>query len=224
MLRSPLTWIVLAILLAGGGFISFLVFGYTTVPTVDTQAAMLKTANTQMVKGNPKAPVKIVEYADFLCPYCAKFTHDVMPSIEQNYIDTGKVAVEFRPVNVIAEDSGRAAEGAYCAADQKKFWDYYTTAYNLTWNNYYAEGKKPADVPLFKAVVINDVARQAGLNVDSFSTCIQSGKYTTAVATMTKQMADNGFNGTPSFLINQQHYTGYAPYNVVKLTIDSYIK
>lgn len=69
-----------------------------------------------------------MEFADILCPYCAKANQQVIPQIKSNYIDTGKVHYEVRLVAMIAPDSQHAGEGAYCAAKQGKFWNYLDTA------------------------------------------------------------------------------------------------
>lgn len=191
---------------------------------VSTKTGLLKTTNAAMTEGNPRAPVKLVEYADFLCPYCSKFAQYVMPSIEKDYVRTGKVEVEFRPVAVITADSQRAAEGSYCAADQGKFWNYYRTAYGETWNDYYANNKKPEDVLSFRGNAINSLAQSAGLNVSNFSICVNSGKYATTVQQATDDFNKANFHGTPSFLINNVPYTGYAPYNMVQPVLNSYLK
>lgn len=182
-----------------------------------------KVLNPQMALGNPNAKVKIVEYADLMCPFCAKFSQKIMPRINSQYIKTGLVHFEYRPVAVIAQDSARAAEGAYCAGDQNKFWNYYQTVYSTTWNQYYIFGKKPNQIPIFKGNNINTVATNSNLNVQQFDSCLVSGKYQLTVQQSTVSAEKYGMTGTPYFLINNQVYSGYAPFSVYQAIIQSYL-
>lgn len=220
ILRSGYFLSALAVAVVAGALAAFLAYGGQSVAPSGNDAAGSQT----MQQGSPAAPVHMVEYADFLCPYCAKFASQTMPSVQQHYVNSGKLQLQFIPVAVIAPDSQRAAEGAYCAADQRKFWNYYATAYRETWDGYYAEGKKPADVPLFHGNAIEGLAQSAGLNLATFESCIDSGKYTATVQNDTAAFEKRGFRGTPAFLINNTPYQGYVPYSAVQPVIDSYLK
>lgn len=191
------------------------------------QSVPAKTATTlqnpSMILGNKNAPVTMVEYADFLCPYCAKYSNEVEPQVKQNYIDTGKVKFEFRPIAYIASDSARAAEGGYCAADQNKFWQYHDYVYKTTWQDYYSKATPPEQIPIFKQANIKAVAVAAGLDGNAFLSCIDSGRHKAEVAKLTADAQSKGISGTPHFLINSQSFTGFAPYSVVKTTIDSFL-
>jgi len=74
--------------------------------------------------GDPNAPVRIIEYADFQCPYCLQYWRATEPQIIKTYVATGKVYYEYRSVGAfIGPDSALAAEAVYCAGDQNKFWN-----------------------------------------------------------------------------------------------------
>lgn len=221
--HSVFFWLAIAVIGLAGAALFYFNYGGTSGP-VTTNDQILKTVNASMTKGDAHAPVKMVEYADFLCPYCSKFAYNVMPSIERDYINTGKVRLEFRPVAVIAPDSQRAAEGAYCAAEQNKFWDYYQTAYDTTWSKYYAKGAKPEQVPSFHLSAIEGIAESAGLDVHAFSICVNDGRYTDTVKQATDAFQKNSWHGTPTFFINNEQYIGYVSYDVAKPVIDSFIK
>lgn len=222
IVNSVYVWLAFVVLLLAGGTFLFFNYGGSTKPAA-SRTDLLRTANAAMDTGSRKAPVKMVEYADFLCPYCSKFAHDVMPSIQSDFVQSGKVQLEFRPVAVIAPDSQRAAEGAYCAADQHKFWNYYDMAYAKS-DDYFTRGAKPEDIPAFRGDNIRSLAQSAGLNVPDFMLCLDNGTYTSTVKTATKNFGKLAFNGTPTFLINNVQYQGYAPYSVVKPIIESYLK
>lgn len=188
-------------------------------------SAILKTANPNMSLGKENTPVRIVEYADLLCPYCAKFSQTVMPQIEKNYINTGKVHFEYRPVGVITADSPKAAEGAYCASDQNKFWKYYQAVYSTTWNDYYKYGKPASSIPIFRNQNdLNKIIAESGLNTSQFNSCLNSAKYASKVTANTFDFQQLGAQGTPYFLINNQTYDGYAAYSVFQAIINSFIQ
>jgi protein-disulfide isomerase len=76
------------------------------------------------------APVVLVEFSDFQCPYCKKFTDEIEPAIMRDFVSTGKVLFKYVPYSFLDDNSpGResknAAEAAYCAGDQGKFWEYH---------------------------------------------------------------------------------------------------
>lgn len=174
-----------------------------------------------MSKGNPAAPVKIVEYADILCPFCAKANSEVIPKIESDYINKGKAHLEVRLVAMIAPDSQRAAEGAYCAAEQNKFWAYINTAYERTWNDYYSKNKSPEEVPLFSQSNIQSFAKSIPLDTLNWNDCMQSGRYKATLIENRKQLSDLDAFGTPDFVINKHNYSGAPPYASFKAVIDS---
>ena len=78
----------------------------------------------QPTLGDPEAPVLIVEFAEFYCPYCAKFTWETFPKIEEDYIATGRVRYEFRNLVVHGEAALLAAVAGECAHDGGRFWSY----------------------------------------------------------------------------------------------------
>jgi hypothetical protein len=90
-----------------------------------------------LTAGDPNAPIKVVEYADFQCPSCQQVFLVLEPEIIKKYINTGKVFYTFEPFSFLGPESYRAAEAAYCAADQGKFWDYH----DLVFSNWAGENQ-----------------------------------------------------------------------------------
>jgi protein-disulfide isomerase len=142
------------------------------------------------VIGSPTAPVVIVEFSDFECPFCAKFTKEIWPDLKAKYVDTGKVQLAFRhlplPMHKRAEP---AAESAVCAAEQQKFWPVHDQLF-------LAAGKlEDGDLARYAA--------DAGVEPSRFATCL-SARATAEV----KQDADAAkslkLGGTPSFLIGRR--------------------
>src|SRR3989344_1487036 len=78
-------------------------------------------------KGDKNAPIVMLEFSDFQCPFCAKFWAETLPQIEKNYVDTGKVYFVYKdfPLSEIHPFAQQAAEAALCAGEQGKFWEYH---------------------------------------------------------------------------------------------------
>lgn len=82
-----------------------------------------------VILGDPNAPVTVIEYGDYQCPFCARFFTDVEPFIRDEYIKTGKVKMVFRNYAFLGPESVDAAEAAECAKDQGKFWEFHDALY-----------------------------------------------------------------------------------------------
>ena len=201
--------------------------GNQSEPSSDKQA-ILSQEDTRFSKGDPDAPVKIIEYADILCPYCAKANSDVIPQIETDYIDTGKAYYEVRVVGMISPDSMRAAEGAYCSADQNMFWKYIDEAYTYTWDNHYSKNESPSNVKTFNEAHIADFISQVGItkNVDKieWQQCMDENKYQELVMKNKEDMSKMEAYGTPHFSINGKDYNGSPPYSAFKGVIEAALK
>ena len=187
-------------------------------------SSVLAIQDQRLSQGDANAPVKIVEYTDILCPYCAQANANIIPRIKSDYIDTKKAHYEVRLVARIAPDSKRAAIGAYCAAEQGKFWEYLDTAYTRTWNEFYSSNKSPEEVNLFSELLITDFAKRLGLDMPSWQTCLTSGKYDSALEKNQAKMREMEAYGTPHFVINEKSYSGAPPYPAFQAVIDGELK
>ena len=197
-------------------------FGYLLVrpDDTDTTAKQKPAAPTLAMakaytKGDPNAPVKLVQYSDFLCPSCSQVSLGIMPEIEKQYVETGKVYFEFRPMAFIAAGSQTAAEGAYCAADQGKFWEYHDAAYQAVWQGYFSKGIDPREVPLYSHSGVVDIATSARIDSEQMATCLANGTNTKAVTSYTQKAQAAGVNGTPYFEVNGRAINGVPSYDVL---------
>ncbi|RPH57689.1 MAG: DsbA family protein, partial [Chloroflexi bacterium] len=163
--------------------------------------------------GDPNAPVKIIEYSDFQCPYCGKFTTDTEQQIIDAYIATGKVYFEYRSFGqFIGEESVRAAEAAYCAGDQGKFWEMHDIIFaNQTGENVGAYTDKR----------LNTFARELGLDMNTFDDCFSSGKYRERVLQDGVDAQQAGIRATPSFLVNGKVLEGAQPFSAFQKEIEA---
>jgi protein-disulfide isomerase len=169
---------------------------------------MVAVMDDDEVKGDPNAPVTIVEFSDFECPYCTRFFTQTLPAITEQYIDTGKVKFVYRDFPLsFHPNAQKAAEAAECAADQDKFWDMH--------DKLFEDGVK-GGVNSFK-----QYAAELGLDTAAFDECLDSGKYTDEVQ---KDLADGsrlGVSGTPGFFVNGKYVNGAQPFEVFQQAIEA---
>jgi protein-disulfide isomerase len=165
--------------------------------------------------GNPDASVKVVEFADFQCPACASYWSSLEPYIIENYIDTGKVYFTYSPFSFLGQgtqwdESKKSAEAAYCANDQQKFWEFH----DLIFANHNGENGG-----VYTQDFLTAFAEELNLDVNTFTECLTSGKYTAQIETDNEFAQTSGATYTPSFLVNGQVINA----NDLITTIDSLI-
>jgi protein-disulfide isomerase len=161
------------------------------------------------IKGSSDAPVTIVEFSDFQCPFCSRFHSDTLPQIENEYIKTGKVQFAYMhfPLDTIHPQATPAALASECANEQGKFWEYH----NLIFQNQQSLGDAG-----YKAW-----AQQLSLDTQKFDECYASQKYIGKVRGDLQKGSAAGIQGTPGFLVNGQLVSGAQPFSVFKQVIDA---
>ncbi len=174
----------------------------------DTLAAL---ADDDAVKGNPNAPVTIVEFSDFECPYCQAFYQNTLPRIQQKYINSGLVKLVYRDYPLSGHAGAEpAAIAAECAREQggdDMYYNYHDAIFDKG-------GSMTGEL-------LRSFA--AGLNLDlgAFDACVGSGKYTAEVQADLQQAYAIGVRGTPAFVINGQGISGNRPYETFEYAIDA---
>lgn len=159
------------------------------------------------VFGDPNAPVTIIEFSDYQCPYCRSFYNETLPQIVTNYVDTGKVKIVYRDLPLLDKHPGAmpSAIAANCARAQGGDEMYYKM------HDAIFDGQNA--VSLKKTVEITDeslkqYAIDLGLDTATFNTCFEEGNEAEEVQ---KDMADAdaiGISATPSFLVNNYFIEG----------------
>ncbi len=158
--------------------------------------------------GDPNAPIKIEEFSDFQCPFCERFHKETEPLLRQYYIDTGKVQFVYRSMgNFVSDNIARskatptppttesqdAAQAAYCAGEQNKFWEMHA----LLFANVIGE-----DAGSFTDKRLKAIAKKVdGLDVRKFNSCYDGGKYKDRVQKDFQDGKAAGVTGTPGFMI-----------------------
>lgn len=178
-------------------------------PTVAPSAAPVDMSQfTGHAKGDPDAPVTIVEWSDFECPFCARFYSQTLNQIDAQYIETGKVRIIYKhfPLS-FHPNAQKAAEATECAADQDKFWE----MHDLMFENGVAGG-----IASFK-----QFAADLGLDTAEFNECLDSGEKEQRVKDDMAEGAANGITGTPGFLVAGQKISGAQPFAVFQQAIEA---
>ena len=157
--------------------------------------------------GPVDAPVAIVEFSDFECPYCKRFHIEILPRILEAY--KGKIRYVFRdfPLTRIHPYAGKAAEAARCAGEQGKFWEYAEALFK--------------DEEELRPSTFTQIAADLGLDQNTFQACLDSGKYADAVQQDLQDGLRLGVQGTPTFFINGQMLAGAHPFSRFREVIDA---
>jgi protein-disulfide isomerase len=155
-------------------------------------------------RGPQTAPVTIVEFADFQCPFCGR-TAETIKQLEQTY--AGQIRVVFRDFPLdFHQNAAKAAEAASCAQDQGKFWQMHDKLFANQTNLKVADLKK--------------YAAEIGLDPDQFSQCLDAAKYSKKWQADRDEGISYGISGTPTFFVNGRMLSGAAPFQDFALLID----
>ena len=209
--KQPNQFLIPAAILIAGLFVAGALYfsgtGYSPVPVVNNgdiqpvaQApeptgstdAVRPVTSEDHIKGSIDAPIKIVEYSDFECPFCKRF-HDTMNEVMDKYGDSGEVAWVFRqfPLEQLHPVKAQAvAVASECAAEQggnDAFWEFTDGYFDVTLTN------NRTDIE----AVIPQLVQDAGLDQATFQTCFESGKYDDHIAADIQNAIDTGGRGTP---------------------------
>ena len=161
-------------------------------------------AATGPSKGPPEAPVTIVEFSDFQCPYCAQARKVADQAVTAF---AGKVRLVFRDYPLGFHDKApKAAEAGQCADEQGKFWPMHD------WMFEHQDKLDPAG--------LKEGAKIAGVDQAKFDGCLDSGKFADKVKASTKAGQEAGVSGTPAFFINGRLISGAQPFDKFKEMID----
>lgn len=163
------------------------------IGNINTITANPRPQAVQNSMGDPKAPVVVEEFSDYQCPYCKKFTEEVEPGIVTQFVATGKVFFTYKPFHLIGAESDLAAQAAYCAGDQGKYWEYHDMLFaNQT-------GEEVGDFTQRRLVAFAD---KLGLDSNALGSCLSSGKYAQQIQKDTQEGQAKGISATPTFLVN----------------------
>ena len=165
--------------------------------------------------GAANAPVTMVAFVDYECPFCKRFDVQTYPQLKKQYIDTGRLRYVIRDLPLeFHKRAMKAAEAAYCAAEQGKFWE--------------MRDKLIANSERLNAELLPGYAKELGIAEERFRGCLDSGKYVPRLQKSLDDARALGITGTPTFVIGKSggdtlegvKVVGAQPY----ATFDSHIK
>jgi len=163
------------------------------------------TPDGSRMRGDPKAPITIVEFSDFSCPFCLKAEASISAVMAQY---PGQVKLSYRdfPLRELHPNAERAAEAARCAGEQDKFWEYH--------DQLFANQKRQDPEGLM------DDARALKLDEPKFAACLSSGRYKQQIDQDVQMGSRAGIEATPGFYINDTFVNGAQPPEVYEHIVD----
>ena len=196
-----------------------------SAPAESTVGRVIESNGDEIAKpillvGSPEAPVTMIEYADFKCPSCNKFFRETGAEIKKNYVDTGKVKIEFRTYPFVAPDSGIASRGAYCAEEQDAFEAYYNNVFTTLWEQYYRDSPSLAYQDVLSLDVLSQIVETDISDIKGFKECVSSDRMNQFIDKDLLLAAEHEINGAPGFRIGEQSIVGPQNYNTFRTLLD----
>lgn len=226
-LTMPIAIVIAGVLIAGAIFLgprsnNASVAGTAQQPQQVAQATgdlkqMKAIASDDHIRGNPNAPVKIVEYSDMECPFCKRF-HETMKQVSTESGDQVAWVYRHFPLDQLHSKARKEAVATECAAEQggnTAFWKYMDRWFELT----------PSNNQTNIDTVLPQIAKEIGLDEAKFASCLTSKKYDAHIEEDVQNATATGGNGTPWSIVvgkNSKQYplSGAQPYASVKQLIE----
>ena len=191
------------------------------LPTKQPQLPVKISADNDPIIGDPNAPITIIEFSDFQCPFCARFHIQTLPLILEEYIEQGKVKLVFRdfPIQSIHPNALPASVAAECANEQGKFKE----MHDMLFDNQ-NEWNKQDTVDALSS--FSQYATNIQLEQETFDSCLTNGKYIDEIKKDLDDGRDYGVSGTPGFFVGNDQIgyvelKGAQPFESFKKIIDA---
>lgn len=205
--------IALPIMFALGLFTGYLIWGAASAaqPVADSGGlAQYKrydiSVDDDPYLGKADAPITIVEFSDYQCPFCRKWRAEVFDQLMADYGDQIRFVYRDLPLASIHENAVSAAEAADCANDQDQYWQFHDALFSMQYG--------------LGAEAYSQYAQDLGLNTETFNACVTSRKYQQEVEADFQYAIRLGVSSTPTFFINGIPLIGAQPYENFKQLID----
>ncbi|ALO67910.1 hypothetical protein AS189_17265 [Arthrobacter alpinus] len=181
-------------------------------PTAQEFTLERRTDGDPMALGAVDAPVVMIEYSDYRCPFCGAYARKTQPEIIKKYVDSGKLRIEWRDFPVLGEASATAAVAARAAGEQGLFWEYNDAVYAAAPERGKADLSEPELMAFAKNVGVPDMA--------TFAADLKSPHLLALVKADLDEGTALGLNSTPTFVINNQSIPGAQPLEIFSSVID----
>ncbi|PND54608.1 disulfide bond formation protein [Mycobacterium sp. ENV421] len=176
-----------------------------STPTGGTSGLSMerRVSGDPLALGDPAAPVVMVMFADYRCPFCAKFSRDTEPEMVKRFVDAGTLRIEWRDLPIFGDQSMQAARAGRAAAAQGKFWEFNRAVF--------ADAPDRGHSNLTDDVLIG-YARQVGVpDLDRFANQMRGTEFNAAINADVEQASSIGVPSTPAFIINGVPMLGAQP-------------
>jgi protein-disulfide isomerase len=204
-------------LVIGVGAIGYLMMSNKATSKVVDMSGPLPPAAGQ-VRGSASAPVEIVEYGDFECPQCGRFSNITEPDVKTRLIETGAARFRFMDFPLQGHPSTMFAhDAAACAAKQGKFWEMHDRIFQgqLEWSA--LVNNRDMNAPK----VMKRYAKELGLDTKDFNQCFEDREFAKQIKANYDEGIKLNVQFTPTFIIGKRMITGAQPYDVIKALVDS---
>jgi len=185
-------------------------------------------SSSDAILGDPNAPVTIIEFGDYQCPYCAKFFNQIEPQLRKNYIETKKAKMIYKELAFLGSESEGAALAVSCAREQGKFWQFHDAIFETEWSEVEkvmaGALKSNENNGNLNRNFFEKTAADLKMDTSSFLQCFDSKKYKNEI-TDNYNKANKLMNGrisTPTLFINGQMIQG--SYEDIAQLIDIFLK
>jgi len=182
-------------------------------PAIKPTPATIVMDNIGSEMGDPNAPVTIVEYTDYQCPYCVRHATETLPRIISELVDTGRVRyiVKDFPLDNIHPEARSAAVAARCAGEQNAYWEMH--------DELFARQQEWDGLGLAAVDVFTTIAKGLSLDGDAFAKCMTSGRHDDVIQANQDEGVSLGVRGTPGFFINGFPISGAQPYELFEYAV-----
>lgn len=202
-----------------GTWLAFSIRSADATPPQETKQAITPLASQENFlearsKGDPDAPITVLEATDFQCPYCRDFVEQTLPYLETEYINTGKVRFVFLnlPLPQLHPNATAAHEFAMCAAAQDRFWPIHDLLFK--YQQQWARLSDPG--PYFR-----QLADSARLRRGDLEECFTTGQVRQLIRQEAQNNFQSGLRSTPAFVIEDGVLPGFAPIEMWRPILDS---
>lgn len=162
--------------------------------------------------GDADAPVVLVEYSDYRCPFCAVFARDTLPVLVDEYVESGQIRIEWRDLTVFGQESVDAAVAGRAAGAQGLFWEFNEATFRDAPERAHLELPRERLLQIGRDIGVPDMAR--------FESDLDDPALLQSVTADTDEARSFGASGTPLFLVNDTPISGAQPVEVFRQTID----
>ena len=215
---------VAGVLIIGSGLGAYAYFGGSASPiALVTGSQNVEIKPTDMVHGSATAPVTIVEYASMTCPHCAAFQKEVIPKLNKDYVDTGKVKVIFREYPL--DGAARMASAVARCLSGDQYFSFIDLLFKnqMNWIKDFDNNGQLTKEDILEG--LSQMGRFAGLPREKVQSCADDPKNLALVdANWMEGQTKYNVNSTPTFLINGTPHSGEIPYDELQKILDPLVK